>query len=313
MDETTEQETELVSTSEADAFLNSLTDEPTEIAPEPVVEATEAPVERSQEVLSAMKRIQLEAGASEGVASALSDEDALAWGSTLDKRAKDHGDALLDRANLRKELDALKAQQPKPTEATTVGELATPTPSPVDLSGTVDSVAEWMGADAEGKAALTAMAEAIRDSVRQEFSSYGDRIAATENLAANRLMDDARANLAGAFPVLDNSESFAEVEKIMGSLHNAGMFPELPTAQRFSALMRMAALSVTPDEAPPVESEAEKAAKRNGSPTKPTPSKSRKGPEVKMTQDQLIAAKARFITNNPGVTIPDVNREFGDH
>jgi hypothetical protein len=310
MDETKEQ---LVTTEEADNFLASLTDEPIEGAPEPVVEATEAPVERASGVADAMKRIQLEAGASEGITSSLSDEDALAWGSKLDKRSKDHGDALLDRANLRKELEALKAQQPTPTEATTVGEQATPTPSPVDLSGTVDTVAEWMGADSEGKAALTAMAEAIRDSVRQEYAAFGDRIAATENLAASRLMDDARATLTGMFPVLDNSETFAEVEKVMGSLHNAGMFPELPTAQRFQALMRMAALSVTPDEAPPLESEAEKAAKRSGSPTRPTPSKSRKAPEAKMTQEAVIEAKARFITNNPGVTIADVNREFGDH
>jgi hypothetical protein len=309
MTDTPEQE---VTVSEADAFLASLSDAPAS-SPAPAVEAAMVPVERPQDVMDAVKRIQLEAGASEAIAGALSDEDALAWGSKLDKRGKGFADALMGRAEALKELEALKAQRSEPQEATTVGEHATPTPSPVDLLEKEKVVAEWLGMDDEASAALdawrSAIAETIRAEIRQEYGGLGDRVSATESLAVSRLMDESRANLAGSFPVLNNPETFSEVEKLMGTFHKAGMYQEMDTSQRFASLMRTAAVTLTPEAAPPIESEADQAAKLSGSPTKPTPSKERKGATARLTADQELDLRIQMIQQ--GATADEVIRKFG--
>lgn len=298
-----------------DAVLAQITsDTPTE-TPE-VPEAVEAPTEavesneRTPEVDAAIATLKFRGNYPAKALESASSEELLGWAADADKAGRERDRVFQERAELTKELAEFKARSADEPKVAEQGSNAMPAPT-TDLELDVAQVAEYFGADQEGKDAFAAFGKSIEARILQRLQPTTAAVDNVQALMVNQMLDSARAGLTEAYPVLAG-DGYDGVIGTMQALKQAGLHAELSGSAQISALMRSAAALSTPDEAPPVETEATKAAKRSGSPTPPTPSKERKAPDRVLSQGELMEQKAVWVTQNPGATSDDVKRAFGE-
>lgn len=246
-------------------------------APDAVEEGTEAtakPAERSVDAVKARKAAEY-AKLPESFLETASDDDLLDWYASHAKAESDAKRAFRENAELRRELDEVKA---------TKGAEPTVPTAPEDQE-LIDLLEAELGP--EGKKIATKMAE--REATAQQ------RITALEAAAEQRLVDVAWSGVSGRLGIEDK-DAYARIEPHARALAKTqGPWSELKGEAQLEALLTAAARAVMPNV--PSEPELKRRAaisesRKNGS---PTAAPQRVAPKKPLTHEEVTDAKLDAI------------------
>ncbi|RLA58137.1 MAG: hypothetical protein DRR04_11640 [Gammaproteobacteria bacterium] len=287
---------------------------PAEAAPEAAPVSADPPVVegRGAEVERAIESLRMRGSAPEGVFEGMSDEAILGWSEKVDSKQVEIDRAFIGRGEASKRVaeleESLKSAQATPQST----EPATPTVPVVDLSETIEPLVELFGGDDDVRKVLSNSFNGVLTQANQRAAQAEAQVQQLAVLVEGQLLGSARASLAGVYPALADGEYYGKVTKTMRQLEEVGRHSEIedPVARIQSLMESALKLEAPPETAPPVDPAIE-AAKRNGSPVIPTPSKERSRSDVKLEGEALVDKKIQFIQNNPNASSADVRRHFG--
>lgn len=234
-------------------------------------------------------------GTPQRVLDELSDEEAIEWWSSREKAEKSIRKAFQERAELQRRLE--ESQETEPAEP----QQGEPTAETSDLSQLQGALSEELGENVAKT--LVASIAPLHDSVQRIAKPIPHVASLVEEMA----LRVARADLRERFPTID--DSWQQVEPRFRELAKANLHSDKKGLERISALIQDAARyeglngHQEPSEQKPTRSKAQNTATA----PRATPPRTKK-----MSQDELIDAKARYIASHPGVTAEEVRRHFGE-
>jgi hypothetical protein len=261
----------------------------------------------------AITALRLKGSAPEQVFEGMTDDAILGWAGKVATNSVEVDRAFIERAAAQKELKEFRDAQESQQVASPSAEPATPAAPVPDLSETIEPLVEFFGGDDETRKVLANSFGGILNQANERVSQAEAQVKQLYGLVEGQMLGTVRASLVGEYPALADKEYYGRVSKTMRQLDEVGRHEEIkdPTAH-IQALMESALRLEDPPPAPPEVDPAVEAAKRNGSPEAPTPSKERKTPETKLEGEALIDAKIRYIQANRGVDAAAVMKHFGE-
>lgn len=255
----------------------------------------ETPPERSAEGRRAIETLRLrESGPPQSVLDAMSDAEAIAWADRQAPTYRTIDQTFLENASLKKELADLKAAHAE-SEAANSAEQATPAALP-DLDIDWSQLTEALGVDeGEGREVLDGT---IGNLLRTQQQSIASLQKALERQGEHYVVDNVLAGMAEEYSDLADPEFREGVKEWMLDLAQAPRFGHLEGVNKAKALA-LAGIALQPQPAKPAPPDPRvETAKRNGSPSDPTPSREPKGPEPELSFTDRLQAAGRVLNAN---------------